>query len=390
MDIRSRLSRIRVLRPGGEGPGSPDKPIPGAGKARLAPAFKKGGWVPLDSAGGMTLRRTEALTLPIPIPGLPPPSLGILAPGGEGLHSESLLFFDLETTGLSTGAGTTAFLAAFGVLERAPPAGGRDLDSNKGAFSKIRITQYLLLDYPGEGEFLEALLGEFRSPAGAPGARPTVVSYNGKTFDVQILRNRCLMRGLVPPVFDHLDLLHPARRLWKGILPNCSQATVETEILSLSREGDLSGAFAPEAWFDFLNAGKAGGLLRICDHNSRDILGLASIFGCLCRIAGDPLGQGARYSANAEQLALSWQRALVAGDYGEEESRRARALLERGAALGCPRCCRKLAIEAEWRGGDIAGALGLVERALGREMPGWLRGDLEGRRERLRAKAGRR
>jgi hypothetical protein len=216
-----------------------------------------------------------------------------------------------------------------------------------------------------------------------------VVSYNGKTFDAQILRNRCLMQGLSPPVFDHIDLLHSARRLWRGVLPNCSQATVETELLSLSREGDLSGAFAPETWFDFLNTGNSDGLLGICAHNSRDILGLASIFACLCRIAGDPLGEGGRYSANMEQLALCWQRALALGGRGEEEFRRARALLERGAALGYPRCCRKLAIEAEWREGDSRGALDLVERALGREMPEWLRRDLEGRRERLRAKAAR-
>jgi hypothetical protein len=162
----------------------------------------------------------------------------------------------------------------------------------------------------------------------------------------------------------------------------------------LSGEGDLPGAFAPDAWFDFLNRGNPEGLLQICEHNSRDILGLAGILGCLCRIAADPLGEGGRYSANVEQLALCWQRALAMGGYGEEESRRARALLERGAALGHPRCCRKLAVEAEWRGGDITGALGLVERALAAgnspagELPEWLRRDLEGRRERLRAKAG--
>jgi hypothetical protein len=218
-----------------------------------------------------------------------------------------------------------------------------------------------------------------------------VVSYNGKTFDAQILRNRCLMQGIGFPAFDHLDLLHSARRLWRGVLPNCSQATVETEILSLDREGDLPGAFAPEAWFDFLNTGDPGRLLQICAHNSRDIRGLAGILGCLCRIAADPLEEGERYSADIEQLALVWQRTLARAPegYGEEEFRRARLLLERGAALGCPRCSRKLAIEAEWRGADIRGALNLVERALGREMPAWLRGDLEGRRERLVAKAGR-
>jgi hypothetical protein len=249
------------------------------------------------------------------------------------------------------------------------------------------------LDYPGEEEFLEALTGEFRAPQGA-GALPAAVSYNGKTFDVQILRNRCLMQGIGIPAFDHLDLLHSARRLWRGILPNCSQAAVETGILALDREGDLPGAFAPEAWFDFLNTGDSERLLRICDHNSRDILGLASILGCLCRIAADPLGEGDRWSADPEQLALSWQRTLARAPegYGEEEFRRARTLLERAAALGYPRCSRQLAVEAEWRKADIKRALELVEGALrspspAGELPEWLRADLEGRRQRLLAKS---
>jgi hypothetical protein len=261
---------------------------------------------------------------------------------------------------------------------------------------RIRVVQYLLLDYPGEGEFLESLAGDLGNPAkdrkgagedSGAAAPPTVVSYNGKTFDIPILRNRCTMLGLGLPGFDHLDLLHSARRVWRGVLPSCSQAAVETEILSLSREGDLPGAFAPEAWFEFLRTGNPAGVLRIGDHNCRDILGMAAILACLCRIAADPLGEGARFSANPEQLALCWQRALDRGCRGEEEVRRARDLLERGAALGYPRCCRKLAVEAEWRTGDIGGALDLVERALGRDMPEGLRLDLAGRRERLLGKA---
>jgi uncharacterized protein YprB with RNaseH-like and TPR domain len=324
----------------------------------------------------MTLSRGRSFDLPIPIPPASP-SLPVLAPGIGRAGPESLLFFDLETTGLSLGAGTTAFLAAFGLPEQAPPVKGQGV--GHGAYTRIWITQYLLLDYPGEPDFLEALGGEFR-------ASRTLVSYNGKSFDSQILKNRCLMNGMVLPVLDHVDLLFSARRLWKGVLPNCSQGTVETEILSLDRGGDLSGAFAPEAWFTFLRSGDAAALLRICDHNIRDIVGLASLFGCLCRIAADPLGEGERYSADMEQLAFSWQRAPEPGDHGEA----ARALLERGAALGYPRCCRRLAIEAEWRRGDINRALDLVERALARtsgKLPEWIRRDLEGRHKRLLAKA---
>jgi hypothetical protein len=287
------------------------------------------------------------------------------------------------------GAGTIPFLAAVG----APEKGGR------GGYDRIRVIQYLLLDYPGEGEFLEALLKEWEvsgggrgKAGGCSGVPPAAVSYNGKTFDLPILRNRCLMQGLAPPAFEHLDLLHSVRRLWRDVLPNCSQAVVETEILSLSREGDLPGAFAPDSWFDFLRGGDPGRLLQICEHNRRDILGLASILACLCRIAADPLGEGGRFSADPERLALCWQRALAQGGWEAEEGR-GRVLLERAADLGRPWCCRKLAVEAEWRRGDAKGALALVERALDRpsgeleKMPERLRLDLEGRRRRLLGKA---
>ncbi|MDR1972938.1 MAG: ribonuclease H-like domain-containing protein [Treponema sp.] len=370
MDLRSRLSRIRKI------------PLPGPASAPEAGPFEKLGWIPSGPASSspLILSRTQTLELSMPIPQTLPQALEALSPGGAEGRPESLRFFDLETTGLSIGAGTIAFLAAVGVPEG---TGGPE------GYAGIRITQYLLLDYPGEGDFLETLAGEF----GGASPPPTLVSYNGKSFDAQILRNRCLMHGIAFPALDHLDLLHSARRLWKGVLPNCSQATVETAILSLSREGDLSGAFAPESWFDFLRSGDSRRLLQICDHNSRDIVGLASLFACLCRIAADPLGAGERYSADMEQLAVCWQRALGRRLQGEEEFRRARALLERGAALGYPRCCRKLAIEAEWRQGNIAAALALVDRALARNnpsrgLPEWLRLDLEARRQRLLGKAG--
>jgi hypothetical protein len=249
-----------------------------------------------------------------------------------------------------------------------------------------------------------------------------VVSYNGKTFDAQILRNRCLMQGISPPVFPHLDLLYSARRLWRRILPDCSQARVETEILSLNREGDLPGAFAPEAWFDFLKSGETAALVRICDHNARDILGLASLFGCLCRIAADPLGALEYYRYDLEALALRWRdwvRRGETGPAGREMGARllraagnpeypraalalARDLMGQGACAdargrlrevaGAPvpeafraAACRALAIDAEWRLKDPGEALEWVNRCP--RGPAW-DNEFAPRRERLLKKAG--
>ncbi|MDR0730678.1 MAG: ribonuclease H-like domain-containing protein [Treponema sp.] len=374
MDLRSRLSLIKKFKSPGQ---APDRTNP------LPLVFEETGW---KTAACRILKREQSVDLPIPVPRTLPPALNILAPGIGASKPETFKFFDLETTGLSIGAGTVAFLAAFGSLQA--PSGRRGRGAGGEDYTKILITQYLLLDYPGESGFLEILSGELEG-------NPTIISYNGKTFDTQILRNRCLLNSVNLPPFEHADLLYSARRLWKRVLPNCSQSTVESGVLSINRENDLSGAFAPDAWFSFLKDGDTAALLQICDHNSRDIRGLASLLGGLSRIAQEPLGD--QFHPDPEQLWLCWWGALRRGACGEGEYPMVRALLERAAERGYPRCCRKLAVEAEWRRGDITGALDLVERALAFTSPfgessrffsGGLREDLEKRRERLLRKSG--
>ena len=257
--------------------------------------FAEQSWVP---AGYLTLRYEVTSGEDMALPAVMPEAAGIVMPGITGATAyEDLLFFDLETSGLSGGAGTLAFLAAFG---RLIPAGGA---GSKTARYKIHITQYLLLDYPGESNFVERLLGEFNGNS-------TIVSYNGKSFDSQILKTRCLMNGMIPPEYRHADLLHPARRLWKNILPDCSQGTIETAVLGIDRTGDIPGAMAPEIWFSFLRNGTADGnanaLLKIAEHNRRDITGLAAILRAMTRIAADPLAAMKTINFDLESLALRW------------------------------------------------------------------------------------
>ncbi|GHU07357.1 hypothetical protein FACS1894151_01550 [Spirochaetia bacterium] len=297
------------------------------------PAEKFPGW---QEAGFQTLKRTVRFPLSrsgreLPYTGIPPHELAILVPDlifcleqrevhngytingytingntiDGGFLPEKFLFFDLETTGLG-GSGTVAFLAAFGRLS---PGAGLDLRPT------LRIDQYLLLDFPGEYDFLTAVVSEFNADqAGCP---PLVVTYNGKAFDSQILKTRCLMNGIETPEYRHADLLHPSRRLWKRMLPDCSQAQIETSILGLDRTGDIPGALAPEIWFNFLKNGENEGtsgsavraLLGICEHNARDISGLAGIFCALSEIAAAPQ-TAERYFCDTENLALQWRKAL--------------------------------------------------------------------------------
>jgi uncharacterized protein YprB with RNaseH-like and TPR domain len=269
--------------------------------------FLDKGWV---SCGCLTLKREVLSAASLDIPARLPSSLPILVPDLKSLPSpENFLFFDLETTGLSGGAGTVAFLAAF----------GRFVSSGK-----LHITQYLLLDYPGEDDFLEAVLEEFVNE------KPVIVSYNGKCFDSPLLATRCLMNGKRSPEYSHADLLHPARRLWKTVIGSCSQQSVETRILGLDRGGDTPGSLAPEIWFEFLRTGEAGRLFGVCDHNASDISGLASMLAAMIRIADDPFN--GEYLYDHERLALRWRDYLRFDPYPRLEEELAE-LREKGKRL---------------------------------------------------------
>lgn len=189
------------------------------------------------------------------------------------VSATSLLFFDLETTGLSGGAGTVAFLAAFGSLST-------DKQSQETLFT---IRQYLLLDYQGEREYLCAIQKELANTSAH------LVSYNGRAFDEQILRTRFLLNGITFPEHAyHFDLLYPARTLWKNHLESCSQKTLETAILGNDRGYDLGGEFAPYAWFEYLRTGNKSKVLEIAEHNRKDIEGLAGIFFVINTILENP------------------------------------------------------------------------------------------------------
>jgi hypothetical protein len=257
----------------------------------------------------------------------------------------------------------------------------------------LRVTQYLLLDYPGESDFLEAVLGEFA----AEGNPPLMVSYNGKSFDSQLLKVRCIMNGIRPPAYFHADLLHPSRRLWKGVLPSCSQGVIETAVLGLDRTGDIPGSMAPDIWFSFLKTGEGAELLRVCDHNARDIAGLSGVLAALCVIAEDPLGEGRRFRCDPENLALRWRRSFRnRGEetFGEGTAKTGEALLRAAAELGRQKAAytyyRGRAIEAEWKQREIESALTCVNTFLALpDIPGTMEADMFRRRERLLEKLNR-
>ena len=177
-------------------------------------------------------------------------------------------FLDTETTGLSGGAGTMAFIVGLGFYAK----------------EGFRVHQYFLRDPGDEPAMVEALaehLPEFEA----------LVSFNGRAFDVPILENRFILARILPPTVDvpQLDLLHPARRLWHHCLPSCRLTALEREVLGVLREqDDVPGGVIPYLYRDYLRTGDAREMKRVLYHNAMDILSLVTLAARLCRAFADP------------------------------------------------------------------------------------------------------
>ena len=106
------------------------------------------------------------------------------------------------------------------------------------------------------------------------------MSYNGRAFDVPLLRNRLILnRKPGMPEFLHFDLLHIFRRLFpKGSLPGYRQMDLEQRLLVHERVDDLPGAEIPQLYFDYVKYGHDGGMERVFEHNLQDLTGMVLLF----------------------------------------------------------------------------------------------------------------
>ena len=164
------------------------------------------------------------------------------------------LFLDTETTGLSGGTGTVAFL--IGVAWR------------DGAV--LRVAQYFLCDLDQEDALLWAV-GQCIREAGV------LVSYNGRSFDWPLLQTRLVMRRADPawPSPPHLDLLTLARRIFRPRLTDCALQTIEQAVLDLHRADDLPGALIPGRYFAWLRSRRPEVLEPVFEHNRQDVVSMA-------------------------------------------------------------------------------------------------------------------
>lgn len=182
------------------------------------------------------------------------------------IAASRLLAFDTETTGLAGGTGTRAFM----------------LGAADWIDGSVRVRQLCMTTLAAEPAMLRTF-ADWLAPD------TVFVSYNGRSYDAPLLRTRCRLARLPDLLGDrqHLDLLHPTRRRYRGVWENCRLATIERHLLGIVREDDLPGAQAPAAWLDYLRGGSAANLRRVFAHNDQDVRTLLVL---LCRIAA-PVGR---------------------------------------------------------------------------------------------------
>ncbi len=209
------------------------------------------------------------------------------------------LFLDLETCGL---AGSCIFLAGL-------------IHWHEG---RLTLTQLWARHYGEEKPLLLSLLHHLAGHA-------VVVTYNGRSFDWPQVQDRCILHRLEPPGDDgllrwrqtrarerrgreqrgasregasrqgpanaaplaarhaaswtpepddwlHLDLLHVARRWWRGQVPNFRLQTLERLVCGRRRVDDVAGAEIPRAYHDYVRNGTLDPVRAILHHNALDLV----------------------------------------------------------------------------------------------------------------------
>jgi hypothetical protein len=205
------------------------------------------------------------------------------------------VFIDLETTGISGGAGTVAFLVGCGYFDL-------------GAF---QVRQFLLTSYAGERALLAAVAEFFD-------ATDLIVSYNGKTFDVPVMEMRWTFHRMAMPLdgVPHFDMLHSARRLWSGRHSErrrideagCRLATLERVLFDVNRVGDVAGFEIPARFFRFLRSGDPRPLEPVLEHNRLDLVSLAAVTARAARLTQEG-ADACRDCAEALALGRVYERA---------------------------------------------------------------------------------
>lgn len=314
--------------------------------------------------------------------------LGSSPPGPLDLRRA--LYVDTETTGLAGGTGTYAFLVGVGFFEG----------------NQFCLLQFFMRDYHEELPLLHHLAERFPEP-------PTLVTFNGRHFDVPLLQTRWIAARLSPLWTEtpHLDLLPPSRRLWKARLDSCNLASLERHILGVQRASeDVPGWMVPSLYFRYVQTRDAREMTRVLYHNAQDILSLVTLACVLGKAMSRPLDparpcvdcyslatwleeQGRWGEAEALyrqalagplDLEQRWRAMLHLALLLKRQGRRQEAVPLWNALADSPRvgllALEELAKWEEWHHGDLEAARRFCQRGLALARV-WLRGAARRRAE---------
>jgi uncharacterized protein YprB with RNaseH-like and TPR domain len=258
---------------------------------------------------------------------LPQGTLDARAVAKSAADPEQWLFLDTETTGLAGGTGTYAFLVGLAWWD----AGG------------LQVEQFFMRDLDEEHSLLLELSERMSK-------RPVLVTFNGKSFDWPLLETRYRMtRAILPCAPElHLDLLHPARQLWRPRLGSVRLQDLERHVLGdenralqWSRHDDIDSSVIPQMYFDYLRGGPAEPLAGVFRHNQMDLRGLAALAGKILTMfdSGHGLADAAHHSTQ-DPLDLYGLSRLM---QRRGEPARARELYETALRSGLPQQVERLA-----------------------------------------------
>src|SRR6267154_244986 len=277
MAALDKFARVAALRPAlgaatcGEGLSPEDSPTSGLDECTLAKLL--GATIATTKYGNhLSIRNWFAAPQ---LPEVAPAALDLLCRTQDAAKTtkwraaaenpEKWLFLDTETTGLSSGTGTYAFLIGIAWWD----SGG------------LQVEQFMMRDFSEEHSVLMELGARIAE-------RPVLVTFNGKSFDWPLLESRYLMTRTirVPELAAHLDLLHPARAVWKLRLGSVRLVELERQVLDAPRlgwhrENDVPSSMIPQFYFNYLRGGSPAPLAGVVRHNGMDLRGLAALFGKL-------------------------------------------------------------------------------------------------------------
>jgi hypothetical protein len=224
------------------------------------------------------------------------------------IHPNTCVFLDTETSGLAGGTGTFAFLVGVGHHDQ----------------YGFHLKQFFMPD-PLEEPALLLSLEEYLSPY------QSIVTFNGKSFDIPLLNTRYTLQGWQTPFGNlaHIDLLHLARRLWRNRLPSRTLSNLEYQILGATRtEDEVPGWMIPELYFEYLRSQDARPMKRVLYHNAMDVLTMSALLNYISSMLNQPLMEGS--IENMDRAAI----ARIYEEIGQEE--RAIQIYQRSIDNGLP------------------------------------------------------